>query len=520
MTVQNNKDARRVARVISSDIFISTWSNSIKRTISEILPDEEIYIMSWNVDVKSAYRGSGIRKTGGSFGAFFISNKRFYYSDKNTELTFPLEDILTVATREASERMTDGGGISFLTSELDIIICFGFDTDVALARNIVINIAANAACAIQKTDAGVPQAPQIVECAGCAATVIVHPSIIAKCEYCGRHAQLQAQAPPQVVVLKRSNTNEPKNHQDSSPPKRKSKVGLVFTFVVIAFAALAFIIWPNSQGIFSFSDEVNYDTFRRIVNHPNIDAVASFQNSDSIFNARIETEVFSITFENGETREFIAAVIAGNPRQFLLEVGELRQVPQRGEVARFTGRVLVRISTEPTEDKTRLTGIVDHISHERVLREANYLHVLIDNVELPRGDSAYISATGDFVITFVDAFYVFARSGSAQRYVLMIYYDYEALTNHDALWQPLRSDFRDSFVVYNRNEQLASWTHGIPADSYRGFLASQSLQRGDVLYVRSAFSAPLDLEVIRIVRYDESFNVIFSYEMAVRQNAE
>jgi len=96
----------------------------------------------------------------------------------------------------------------------------------------------------------------------------------------------------------------------------------------------------------------------------------------------------------------------------------------------------------------------------------------------------------------------------------MIYYDYEATRAGDARWMPLRNDF----VIYHGENALDYWSGGHPADSVRGFLAGQSLQAGDVIGARESFVLNHDIaDAIRIVRYDNNMQIIFSYELIIKE---
>ena len=121
----------------------------------------------------------------------------------------------------------------------------------------------------------------------------------------------------------------------------------------------------------------------------------------------------------------------------------------------------------------------------------------------------YTSASGDFQITFVDAFLDTAGVGQHQSDVIIIHFDYLAFTAHSA-----GRPFRD-FVIYEGDNVLEAWDGGLRA-SDRGLITLQSLESGQLFYAKTAVVPLEEPELIRIVKYNQNGEVTFTHELTVR----
>jgi len=202
--VRNVKDAVRVAEEMS-EVSTLMWRSSINAAIGLMLPGEQIYFIAWGVDCTAEGKG-GTKKT----GVIFFSNKRFLFTAGRwaPALEFPLEDILTVAAQESRGGFFDGGGISFRTADLNVSLKFTFTTKINRVREMIIQIAANAAG--EKSNAPLSQ---VCECPGCGASVIIHANIVNKCEYCDRYVEKRA-TPAPADAAPASMADELKKYKD------------------------------------------------------------------------------------------------------------------------------------------------------------------------------------------------------------------------------------------------------------------------------------------------------------------
>ncbi|MCL1878711.1 MAG: hypothetical protein FWF80_07625 [Defluviitaleaceae bacterium] len=134
-------------------------------------PDEKIYYIKWNITCKASDRNSKSTVMDHR-GTVFFSDSRFYFRSNVTGrvLDFPLDEILTVASREPSSKTMDGGNISFRTAKLNISLDIVAKTNTHLIRELIIHIAANASCGMNETS----HTAQTEECPGCGALIIIH----------------------------------------------------------------------------------------------------------------------------------------------------------------------------------------------------------------------------------------------------------------------------------------------------------------------------------------------------------
>jgi hypothetical protein len=190
--VRTPADVERLANKLEMNLRIGLWQTGVVKTIEQI-GSEMIYAMVWNAHCITQNWNSKIKNYQDRHGIIFFSNTRFFcYVDPATQVEIPLDDIHTVATHAG--KFLDG--ISFRTQDLDVQGTFPGAVDRKLFRDMVIYIAANAAIYHEQnlnlqSDISIAFKPQICECPGCGATVIIHAEIINKCEYCGRYVEKQ-----------------------------------------------------------------------------------------------------------------------------------------------------------------------------------------------------------------------------------------------------------------------------------------------------------------------------------------
>jgi len=312
---------------------------------------------------------------------------------------------------------------------------------------------------------------------------------------------------------------------------KKGRAAMICGLLLVAILVfvLFFIFVPSWTNSYRAMD---YAQFRREINTPASTASGMYQRRTTSFSARIETDVFSIEFENGQSRDFVAATVAGNERVFLVEVGDDRTGLMAGEIANIRAIGEGVIITRPLPDETfgdrffrrigeafgdpRISGVVAEVSNAGVLSGINYLHMRMVDFEIIAplivvDSDTFVSSDGNYQINFVEAYHTTAGVANRQTDVIMIYYDYEAFAAHN----PNRP-FTRNFVVYQGDVELEFWDGGLRAEGYRNFLSTHNFSPGEVFHARRAVVPVGPTDTLRIVRYNENFQVIFSHEVNVR----
>jgi len=312
---------------------------------------------------------------------------------------------------------------------------------------------------------------------------------------------------------------------------RRSRAGRFVALLMLAFIAfLAFAIFlPRLTNSYR---EMDYTAFRREINAPTSTSSGRYQDRTTSFVARFSTDVFTIDTGEGHT-SFIGATIAGNDRIFLLELNEDVPTPEIGDVANITAIGMGAIATRPRPEQTtadrffenmgvafgdpRVSGVVEEISETGILSGTYYLHMRATEIEIATpivlGESdTYVSASGNFTITFVDAFFSTRGAGQHQRDIIAIFFDYEALEAHGA-GRPF-----NRFVVYQGDVELETSDGGIRANDAdgRGFLTTQRLEPGEIFRGMSSVFADNLTDPITLVVYGTTFDILFMYELTVR----
>jgi hypothetical protein len=186
--VQDVATAEQMGERLQLGTKLGLWRSSVVRAIEFIQPEEMLYALAWNAHCITQNISGANKNYKDSHGTVFFSNTRFFcFVDPANQVEIPLENIYTVATHKGQYL----DGISFRTQETDVQVTFPGTSDRKLFRDMVIYIAANAAMFPEHARGVTACKPQVCECPGCAATVIIHPNIINKCEYCGRYVEKQ-----------------------------------------------------------------------------------------------------------------------------------------------------------------------------------------------------------------------------------------------------------------------------------------------------------------------------------------
>jgi hypothetical protein len=306
---------------------------------------------------------------------------------------------------------------------------------------------------------------------------------------------------------------------------KKNKGGFVFSFMFLALVSVLLfgIFMPRWTKAYRTMD---YAIFRNEINNPNRSQGSRYQDRTTTFTAQIATQPFMLTLENGTQAQFLGAVIAGNERKFLVEVQDSQgALPAVGDVVRIRAIGRGAIATRPQEPPDFFTRLGIHMGDIRitgatvqggteVLSHSYYLYMYGLSFEAVTMEAAvesdtFTAASGSHRITFVEAFH--ASSGGARAAeVIIIHFDYEAFTAHNAGFPITRN-----FTVYQGEEALTYWDGGLRADSERNFMGQNSLEAGEIFYGRIAVVPHNTTDNIRIVRYGEAFQIIFTWEMPV-----
>jgi len=310
---------------------------------------------------------------------------------------------------------------------------------------------------------------------------------------------------------------------------RKGKSAFVCgAFLAAVLGLVLFILVPRWTNAYR---EMDYAVFRHEINSPTHTLSGVYQDRTTSFSARIATDIFTIVFEDGESKNFVGAEIAGNDRIFLIELSDNITVQANDVVeVRAVGRGVITTTPQPEENifgrffesfgvafgDPRITGVVAEISNDSVLSGFNYLHMRAVSIETAaavhvESSDIFLSANGDYSIKFVEAYHTTAGVGRNQTDVIVIYYDYEARTVHN-----INRPFTRNFVVYQGDVEIEFWDGGLRASGDRNFLTTQDLSAGEIFHAMRAV-VPINLtDPIKIVRYNENFQMIYYYELPVR----
>lgn len=197
MHVRTRRDAKRLALKHYSYASTSDSKSEIKKAISLMHPSENIYYIEWLITSNIFKTEKGNMNDDQPGGLIFFSDTRFVCICGITERVYqtPLSEIYTIAARRNESADSD---LAFRTHERTFEIKGLVADDIAMVREMLIYLSTSAT-GVQLCDAewdgwgdsntsssGLAQA---LECLGCGATVIFHPGVINKCEYCGRYVQ-------------------------------------------------------------------------------------------------------------------------------------------------------------------------------------------------------------------------------------------------------------------------------------------------------------------------------------------
>ena len=194
MHVRTLKDAKRMALKHSCYASPSDSRSEIKKAISLMHPNENIYFIEWLITSNIFKTENGRKMEDQVGGLIFFSDTRFVCICGMTERVYetPLSEIQTVAAKRND--IVDGD-LSFRTYDRTFEIKGLIADDINMVREMLIHLSAFATgsefgdAERDESDTSSGGRAQVLECLGCGATVIFHSGAINKCEYCGRLVQ-------------------------------------------------------------------------------------------------------------------------------------------------------------------------------------------------------------------------------------------------------------------------------------------------------------------------------------------
>jgi len=346
-------------------------------------------------------------------------------------------------------------------------------------------------------------------------------------------------------------------------------ISYLILFLLIMFFVLmyrgrinpfSYITLPFTQPTLTLDDFENLFMFNGNINVPT--RQNRFYHNPAEFSARITTDVFTITFTNGNSGYFVGATIQGNVNMFMLEVRDTLDIKtlRRDDIVRvratYVGAILGR---RATRENRRNAGGEEEVATQNIytitldlpyfqLNYASFMHMQVDNIKLVTPDiidnseNSYTSSCfRRYKITFFNA-YMSAittrqRTTSGYRYernnVLLI--DYDVPSGAGGVYNNL---FRTDFVVYDSfGNLLGYWERfGFVEDedfirvddravpqiifSHRGrYHLSTWVQFGrDEIINAVMVVVPVNIpQYIRIVRYDLNFQMIYNHKIYVQR---
>jgi hypothetical protein len=181
MAVKTMRDARHLLRIYD-DIIGS--KKDYENLLGVIGADELLYVLMGSAKVTITNVQTGARINTETTGIVFASTERFLFQATDTIeiIECPIGEIHSVAKQNRGGRLLDFDFVSFSTPTMrfEFQSCGG-----ERVRDALLHIAVHGAHLLAPGQGAAP--PRVVECTGCAASVIVAANAPGKCDYCGRN---------------------------------------------------------------------------------------------------------------------------------------------------------------------------------------------------------------------------------------------------------------------------------------------------------------------------------------------
>jgi len=182
MAVKTMKDVRHLLRIYDADTIGS--KKDFESLLGLIGADELLYVLMNSAKVTITNVQSGARMNTETTGIVFASTERFLFkaTDSIATIECPIGEIHAVAKQNTGGTLLNFDFVSFSTPTMrfEFESCGG-----ARVRDALLHVAVHGSHLLAPGQ-GAATPPRVVECSGCAASVIVAANAPGKCDYCGR----------------------------------------------------------------------------------------------------------------------------------------------------------------------------------------------------------------------------------------------------------------------------------------------------------------------------------------------
>jgi len=182
MAVKTMRDVRHLLRIYDDDTIGS--KKGFENLLGVIGADELLYVLMSSAKVTITNVQTGARINSETTGIVFASTERFLFqaTDTHTLIECPVGEIHSVAKQNRGGTLLDFDFVSFSTPTMrfEFQSCGG-----ERVRDALLHIAVHGSHLLAPGQGAAP--PRVVECIGCAASVIVTANVPGKCDYCGRN---------------------------------------------------------------------------------------------------------------------------------------------------------------------------------------------------------------------------------------------------------------------------------------------------------------------------------------------
>jgi len=180
MAVKTMTDVRHLLRIYDA----IGDKRDFQSLLGVIGADELLYVLMNSAKVTITNVQSGARINNETTGIVFASTERFLFQGSDTIeiIECPVGEIHSVAKQNRGGTLLDFDFVSFSTPTMrfEFESCGG-----ERVRDALLHIAVHGSHLLAPGQGAAP--PRVVECTGCAASVIVAANALGKCDYCGRN---------------------------------------------------------------------------------------------------------------------------------------------------------------------------------------------------------------------------------------------------------------------------------------------------------------------------------------------
>jgi len=315
----------------------------------------------------------------------------------------------------------------------------------------------------------------------------------------------------------------------------------------------------STRPVLTIEDHANRHNFNGNIDAPGRGNTQNlFYQRLTEFSARIETNVFTMTFTNETSGYFVGATIPGNLNMFVLELSDSLDINtlRRNDIVRvratYVGAIFERSAYSPNTVSTsggeRIPSqIIATTTLDTSYTRSRFMHMVVDTIVpiVPDIiDSNYNSYTSTcfrrYTITFFNA-YMSAittrqRTTDGVRYIKnnVLLIDYDVPSGAGGTYNNL---FRTDFVVYDSFGNLLEYWEWFDFVECEDFIRVDDRQLRQIIFshrdryhlsrwaqferniIINALMVvvPINIpEYIRIVRYDLNFNMLYNHKLYVQ----